>query len=238
MWIKICANTSLQDALLAAEAGADAIGFVFAPSPRLVTPRQVGIIVPELPYDLTQIGVFQTQDAAEIVETVRTAGLHGIQLHGPLDLPLAENLRRQLGESLFLIQSLHWSIDRDLAESQELLRDDLRTLAGHGAIDAVLLDAQTATASGGTGKIIDWKSAREVLARESGTLKIILAGGLHPDNVAEAIRTVRPWGVDVASGVEQHPGKKDPARVQAFIRNARVAFAAIEKNPLATTAPR
>jgi phosphoribosylanthranilate isomerase len=228
MWIKICANTSLQDALRAAEAGADAVGFVFAPSKRQVMPLQVGAITPELPYDLTQVGVFVSRDFDEIADTVRTAGLHGIQLHGGLDQPLVERLRAAFDRETFLIQTLHWPIEDDPAATAQALFDDYRAVSRQGLADAVLLDARTASASGGTGKTIDWERARAALAGERSGLRIILAGGLTPLNVAEAIRTLRPWGVDVASGVEAQPGKKDPARLRDFIQNARTAFAEIE----------
>jgi phosphoribosylanthranilate isomerase len=228
MWIKICGNTTLLDTLSAAEAGADAVGYVFALSPRQVTPRQVATITPELPFDLTQIGVFNTQDYDEIEFALHTAGLHGVQLHGELDFQLADRLRGAFDANFFLIQSLHWSLDRDPAAAERTLRDELRAIGRHQAADAVLLDTRTATASGGTGKALDWERAHDVLAAEAGKLRIILAGGLTPYNVAEAIHTLRPWGVDVASGVESFAGKKDPIRVHNFIRTARAAFAEIE----------
>jgi phosphoribosylanthranilate isomerase len=228
MWIKICGNTTLLDTLSAAEAGADAVGYVFALSPRQVTPRQVATITPELPFDLTQIGVFNTQDYDEIEFALHTAGLHGVQLHGELDFQLADRLRGAFDANFFLIQSLHWSLDRDPAAAERTLRDELRAIGRHQAADAVLLDTRTATASGGTGKALDWDRAHDVLAAEAGKLRIILAGGLTPYNVAEAIHTLRPWGVDVASGVESFAGKKDPIRVHNFIRTARAAFAEIE----------
>ncbi len=228
MWIKICANTNLSDVQLAVDAAADAVGFVFAPSPRRVDPAQVAAINPGLPTDLTQIGVFRTQAFDEIEFALHTAGLHGVQLHGELDFQLAERLRNAFDSNFFLIQSLHWSLDRDPAASERTLRDELRAIGRHRAADAVLLDTRTAKASGGTGIAFDWERARDVLAAESGKLRIILAGGLNPANVAEAIRTLRPWGVDVASGVESFPGRKDPARVRAFIVAARAAFAEIE----------
>ena len=238
MWIKICAHTSLADAQLAADACADAIGFVFAASPRQVTVEQVAAVVAALPPDLTHVGVFQTRDFEEIVAAVRAAALHGIQLHGGLDVPLVDRLRAAFGDRMFLIQTLHWPLDQDSAQTEKNLRDDLRTLRRHGGADAVLLDAKTATAAGGTGKPIDWKRAQEAIAAEAGKMRIILAGGLTPENVAQAIQTVRPWGVDVASGVEKQPGRKDPARVRAFIEAARAAFAAIENHPLTAVTPR
>jgi phosphoribosylanthranilate isomerase len=232
MWIKICANTSLEDARLAADAGADAVGFVFASSPRQVTPEQVALIAPALPPEPTQVGVFVTHDFATITQTLRATGLHGAQLHSPFGLGLLQRLRAEFGHGLFLIQTISWFLDADPAASEAQLRHQLGAIAASGLADAVLLDARTAHAAGGTGKIIPWDRVHKIVAAEAGKLRIVLAGGLTPDNVAEAIRTLRPWGVDVASGVESAPGKKDPARVQAFIRAARVAFAAIENRAL------
>jgi len=230
MWIKVCANTNLDDAQMAADAGADAVGFVFAPSARRVTAGQIAAIMPALHADITGIGVFNTQDFEEIVFSLHAAGLHGVQLHGELDFSLIDKLRAAFDPTFFLIQTLHWDVNSDPARAQQRLRDELRAIARHGAIDALLLDTRTSTASGGTGRILDWPRAKDVLAAEAGKLRVILAGGLAHDNVDEAIRTLRPWGVDVASGVEIAPGKKDPARVYAFVRAARIAFAAIE-NP-------
>lgn len=232
MWIKICANTTLEDARLAADAGADAVGFVFASSPRHITPERASQIAPALPPDPTQIGVFVTHQFAEIADTVRAAGLHGAQIHGPFDPDLFLQLRAEFGPQLFLLPVISWSVDADPAESEQHLRNQLRAIADSGLTDAVLLDARTAAAAGGTGRTIPWDRARKIIAAEAGMLRVVLAGGLTPDNVAEAIRTVRPWGVDVASGVESAPAKKDAARVHAFIRAARFAFAAIENKAL------
>ena len=228
MWIKICANTSLDDARLASNSGADAVGYVFAPSRRRLTAAEAAAIAPQVPLDVTQIGVFQTSDFDEIASTVRLARLHGTQLHGTLDLSLIGQLRSAFGDEHFIIQTLHWSVDSDPAESERTLREELRKLRREGFVDAVLLDAKTPTTSGGTGRAFDWDRAGKILSAETGKLRIILAGGLNPANVTEAIRTLRPWGVDVASGVESQPGKKDGARLQAFIMAAREAFAAIE----------
>lgn len=228
MWIKICANTTLEDTLLAADAGADAIGFVFAPSPRRVTAGHIAAMMPDLPADLTKIGIFTTQDSEEISFSLQSAGLHGVQLHGELDFSLADKLRRQFESGFFLIQTLHWDLQSDPVRAEQKLRNELRAVARHSDIDAILLDTRTPTASGGTGIPLDWERAREVLAAESGKLRIILAGGLTPNNVAEAIHTLHPWGVDVTSGVEWQAGKKDPNRVRSFITAARAAFAEIE----------
>jgi len=238
MWIKICGNTSLDDVSISVDAAADAVGFVFAASPRQVRPEQVAPIAAQLPGDLTHVGVFQTRDFAEIVKALRTSGLSGIQLHGGLDLTLIENLRREFGERQFLIQTLHWSVDDDPAESERHLRDGMRAVAGQNIVDAILLDARTAAAAGGTGRTIDWSRAHDVVAAEAGKMRIVLAGGLNAQNVALAIHTVKPWGVDVSSGVERKPGQKEPARVRTFILAARTAFAAIENHPLAALTPR
>lgn len=228
MWVKICANTSLEDARLAAEAEADAVGFVFAESPRRVTAEQAAKIGPALPPDPTQVGIFVEHTFDEIAATVRQAGLHGIQLHGVFDPWVVDRLRREFGHRQFLIQTLHWRVDQEASASEAKLLAEYSAVSRQGIVDAVLLDAKTARAAGGTGRTLPWNRIREVLAQEPRGLRIILAGGLTPENVAEAISALRPWGVDVASGVEERPGKKDAARVEAFIRNARNAFAAIE----------
>ena len=232
MWIKICGNRSLDDLQPSVEAAADAVGFVFAASPRHANAEQAASLTPTLPADLTQVGVFQSRDFAEISAAVRTAGLSGVQLHGGLDLALIENLRRGYGNSLFLIQTLHWRVDDDPGSSEQALREQLRSVSRHRGADAILIDARTATALGGTGKTLPWPRLRDLIGGEAGKTRVILAGGLTPENVAEAIQTARPWGVDVSSGVERRPGSKDPARVRAFIAAARTAFAAIENHPL------
>lgn len=232
MWIKICGNTNLEDVHMAADSGADAAGFVFASSPRRVTAGHVAAMMPDLPADLTKIGVFNTQDFDEIVFSLRSAGLHGAQLHGELDFSLADKLRREFESGFFLIQTLHWDMNSDPARAQERLRNELRAVARHSDIDAVLLDTRTASASGGTGTPFDWNRAKDIIAAEAGPMRIIIAGGLHPGNVREAILTLHPWGVDVASGVEVAPGRKHPEILHEFVRQARTAFLEIEALPL------
>jgi phosphoribosylanthranilate isomerase len=236
MWIKICGNTNLEDVQTAADAGADAVGFVFASSPRRVTAGHIAAMMPDLPADLTKIGVFDTQNFDGIAIALRSAGLHGVQLHGELDFSLAEKLRTQFDPGFFLIQTLHWDLNSDPARAEERLRNELRAIARHRDIDAVLLDTRTSTASGGTGRTLDWERAKEVLSSEAGKLRIILAGGLYPGNIREAILTIRPWGVDVSSGVESAPGKKHPEFLHDFVRAARLAFFEIEPPPMLPTA--
>jgi phosphoribosylanthranilate isomerase len=217
LWIKICANTSLADALLASEAGADAVGFVFAPSPRRVTPEQVAQIVPALPAALEKIGVFVDASIDGIFETVRTCGLTGVQLHAGYSPDVPARLRQQFGPSLRILRVVHF----DSGAAQQA-----QALAADPNLDAILVDSRTAEAIGGTGVAFDWEEARITLFGQSDRIKLIAAGGLNPSNVAKAIGTLGPWGVDVASGVEAAPGRKDPDKIRAFIAGARAT-----KNP-------
>ncbi len=219
MWIKICANTNLDDAALAVELGADALGFVFAPSPRRVTPEQVAVITSRLPEHVEKIGVFYTLDAEEIVAAVRTAGLTGVQLHGGFSQRLVDSLTAQLAGKR-LIQTAHWKTTGQTADAFSGQVADLNAAAG---IDVVLVDSRTAAASGGTGVAFDWVEARNSLSVLSKPL--VIAGGLTPANVRLAIATLQPWGVDVASGVEVKPGRKDPEKLAAFLKSARESAA-------------
>lgn len=213
LWVKICANTSLEDARLAAEAGADAVGFVFAPSPRRVTPEQVAAIVAHLPADLEKIGVFVDASFEEIEMTVETAGLTGVQLHFDAAPELPAKLKERFGRNLRVLRVVHFETGGTAAD-----------LGFDDGVDAVLVDSRTATAVGGTGKTFDWAAARQTLFQNTNMRKrLIAAGGLTPENVAEAIAILQPWGVDVVSGVEAEPGRKDAEKVRAFIANARKA---------------
>jgi phosphoribosylanthranilate isomerase len=219
MWIKICANTNLDDALLAVELGADALGFVFAPSKRQVTAAEVARITPHLPQAVERVGVFDTQNAEEIANIALEAGLTAVQLHGGLNHALAAELA-EYERRLRVIQTLHWLVDAD-ADSVVTMRRQLAEIASAGVVDRVLIDSRVGQATGGTGRTFDWEGAKAVLTEGAGRLKLIVAGGLRPENVVEAIRGLNPWGVDVASGVEAHPGRKDPEKLAAFINNAR-----------------
>jgi phosphoribosylanthranilate isomerase len=225
MWIKICANTNLDDAHLATEMGADAVGFVFAPSKRQVTAAQVASITPHLSHTVERVGVFSVQDAKEIVGIVEQAGLTAIQLHGEPSPALAEELQRSFEGRISLIQTIHWQVDADGSSAAAVSRQ-LAQLNAEGVVDRVLIDSKVGQATGGTGITFNWDEARSVLMQSAGRLKLIVAGGLHPENVAQAIRRLSPWGVDVASGVEATPGRKDPERLATFIRNARESKAA------------
>lgn len=220
MWVKICANTNPEDALAACKAGADAVGFVFAKSSRQVTAEQVAGISPALPSTVERVGVFGALNASEIAEAVRVAGLNTVQLHGGYVPDLTRELTGLLGPEVAIIQTVHWTIGED-DRSAEIVSRQLGDLATADPGARVLIDAKIgASPSGGTGVPFDWEGARSVFASRAG-LRLILAGGLRPENVAEAIRTLHPWGVDVASGVEISPGQKDWNRVRDFVRNAR-----------------
>lgn len=225
MWIKICGNTSLEDAQLAVDAGADAVGFVFAESPRRVTRSQVTEIAPLLPKNIEKYGVFVDPNFEEVVEAVTECGLTGVQLHTTSDPGLPLRLREHFEEiptrgRLGILRVIHYASDFD----RQL--EELR----HGyAIDGVLIDSRTAKAIGGTGVAFDWRAAQTSFLHTAPHLRLIVAGGLRPENVADAIYTLQPWGVDVASGVEASPGAKDPERVRAFVSAARRAAAEMEK---------
>jgi phosphoribosylanthranilate isomerase len=214
MWVKICANTNLEDTLLAADSGADAVGFVFAESVRRVTVEQVASITPHLPVDFEKYGVFVDAGFNELVRAVEVCGLTGLQLHSAAELPLAARLREHFGPGLRILQVIHY---------QQGLETQLRAARLNPAIDGVLVDSRTATLLGGTGQSYDWRAASRSFAESAAALRLIVAGGLNPGNVSEAIAMLRPWGVDVATGVEASPGKKDPGKVRAFVEKARIA---------------
>lgn len=220
LWIKICGNTSLGDALVAAEAGADALGFVFAPSPRRITAEQAGAITSRLPAGIEKIGVFVEAELEEMISTVQRGGLTGVQLHWDAPRELPSRLRERLPK-VRILRVVHFS-----AESAAQHAEQIAAHARNPEIHAVLVDSRTSAAVGGTGVAFDWVEARKALSR-SETGRIIAAGGLNPANVAEAIRALRPWGVDAVSGVEAAPGRKDAAKVREFVRRAREGNSAL-----------
>jgi len=196
VFVKICGTTSEADALLAVAMGADAIGFVFAPSPRQIAPGVASDIAKRLPPEVVTVGVFRDQAPARVVEIVNGVGLRAAQLHGHETADQARWVRERVP---FLIQAFP-------AGAPVVAK-----AADYGA-DVILLDAPRP----GSGQIFDW-----TLAEVPGGLRLMLAGGLTPANVAEAIARVHPWGVDVVSGVERSPGVKDPVKVRAFVAAAK-----------------
>ena len=198
--VKICGITSPADAVAAAECGADAIGIMFAESPRRVGVGQAVEIVDALPPFVCAVGVFVDAPLEELLETARSVRLHAVQLSGRES---AEYVRSITG--LEVIKCIH------VAEAGDIDR------AADYKGSHIHLDTAWAGAAGGTGRVFPWRLAVEIARRRS----IILAGGLTPENVAEAVATVRPWAVDVSSGVEKAPGSKDIDKVRRFIANVR-----------------
>lgn len=209
--IKICGITRLEDAMAVAEAGADAIGLVFADSPRRVTTRQAREIVASLPPLVSAVGVFVNSGAATILKTAAEVGFSTVQLHG--EEPPA--LVGQLGGMRVI---------KALSVRYKAFIDDVSRFADAG-VCGVLLDAFNPKARGGTGKRFDWDLV--CVAREAGALDaappIILAGGLTAANVAAGIRRILPWAVDTSSGVESAPGIKDAEAIGRFVAAVRSA---------------
>lgn len=222
MWVKICANTNLKDAQLSAELGADAVGFVFARSVRQVDVQQVAAMTSQLPPGVERIGVFAGGDPNWVADAALESGLHSIQMHGGLDLKWATQLRSIVPNEIALIHTVHWVVGEDEA-SERAVREQLLALAGAGLGERVLIDAKIGATSGGLGVRFDWTRAKTVLDEAAVGLRVIVAGGLRSENVAEAVSTLAPYGVDVASGVEGTPGEKDPEKLRQFIDNARRA---------------
>lgn len=199
--IKMCGITQAEDAELAVALGVHALGFVLWPqSPRCISVTQAAQIVRTLPPIVASVGVFVDPTRDELVRAVEEAGFSAVQVHG--DLARWDAIR---SVSPRMIRAVRLGAGRDGIEPDV---DDDTT---------VLLDAHDPIRMGGSGQVVDWTRAAAVAARR----RLILAGGLTPANVADAIRTVRPYGVDVASGVEAQPGIKDPVKVRAFVEAVR-----------------
>ena len=212
--VKICGITRPQDARAAAEAGADAIGLVFAASPRRVTPTVAARIVEALPPWVAPVGVFVDETPAVIRAVAAEAGLAAVQLHGDESPEAAADLGR-----LKVIKAMPAAAQSDV---EAALRWRERAQRLGRAPDAYMVDARVAGGPrGGTGRAADWLLAARMIAE--GFWPLILAGGLDPDNVAAAIAAVRPWGVDASSGLEIEPGLKSPEKIAAFVEAVRRA---------------
>jgi phosphoribosylanthranilate isomerase len=220
-WIKICGTTNLADAQLAVDAGADAVGFIFAKSRRRIEPKAARAIADALPASIEKIGVFVDEHPEQVRDIVAEAGLTGVDLHGEED----EGTRNLLhaapvdGRRIRIFKTLH------MGEAKEMEFAQTRILAG--LYDALLLDSGSHEQRGGTGKTFDWDATEKLIRLISVTARVIFAGGLNPDNVAKAIGRFRPWGVDVVSGVEVEIGRKDPEKVRAFVAAVRAAEASL-----------
>lgn len=199
MFVKICGITNEEDALLSVALGADAIGFVFAASVRQIAPQKVYDITRRIPPEIMTVGVFRDELPQRVVEVTQAAGLKAAQLHG----------HETLDDVLFVSKHIQTVIKAVPAGSTDAAN------AHHFGTSLILVDAPAP----GSGKLFDWKLVGEM----PGGIDLILAGGLTPENVSAGIEQVLPWGVDVSSGVEATPGRKDPVKVKRFIEAAREA---------------
>jgi phosphoribosylanthranilate isomerase len=198
--VKVCGMTSLQDARVAVEEGADAVGFIFyKKSPRSVTMKLVREIVLELPPFVDTVGVFVDETAEQVNKIADYCNLDLIQLHGDESPAFCKRMRRRVIKAFRV---------KDMQSVKKL---------SSFQVSGFLLDTFSETLHGGTGKVFDWNLA--LPAKKFGP--VIMAGGLTPNNVQQAIRQVRPYGVDVCSGVESEPGIKDHKKVRTFLKNAK-----------------
>jgi phosphoribosylanthranilate isomerase len=202
MFLKVCCITRVEDALQAVASGASALGFIFWPrSPRYITPERVRQIVSALPADVATVGVFVDADGDDIRRTAERSGINTVQLNDES----TPDVMTRIGLPVLRAVTLP-SSERVAAEWPEDV--------------TLLLDAHDPVRRGGTGMTVDWQQAADLARRR----RLVLAGGLRPSNVAEAIAVVRPYGVDVCSGVESAPGVKDHDKVAQFLANARSAL--------------
>jgi phosphoribosylanthranilate isomerase len=236
-WVKICGITNLEDALTAVEAGADALGFVFyEKSPRNVEPETVREIVREMPAQIEKVGVFVGDNPKNFIELVRGSGLTGSQLHfGPHVGSVNETTAYGLecfppGFKSYLSMPAKWFIEsgdsaRSFISSAARATEIRRSHPGGDKLmsffQTIFLDSGSLQQPGGTGVAFDWQKVAPVVEELKQVARIVVAGGLNPMNVTEAIDILKPWGVDVSSGVESKPGKKDPEKVRAFVAAVR-----------------
>ena len=207
--VKFCGITSGEDAEKAVLAGADALGFIFfKESPRYVTPENAERIIKNMPPFVSAVGVFVNEDPGFIEECVERSGLNAVQLHGDEDIKYCLRLKALRFKGVRLIKAIRIKDRESLSSIEEC------------PVDAILLDTYNSNVYGGTGKGFD--RALAVLAKEYGR-RLIVAGGLTPDNAYDVIKEIRPYGVDVSSGIESGPGKKNLELMEEFIKEVRRA---------------
>ena len=212
-WVKICGTTNLEDALIAVEAGADAVGFVFyEKSPRNISVEAAREIVEKLPENVEKVGVFVNEREDLICSVVDRSGITAVQMHGDEEDPHVAELVMERRPQVKILAAI----------SMHQTNPQGRAMMWHpDAVQAFLVDSGTSSKHGGTGEVFDWDNAFPVLADIKKLGRVVAAGGMTPENVGEAMGILKPWGVDVVSGVEARPGKKDPAKVRAFVRAVR-----------------
>ena len=200
--IKICGITNLDDALAAVAAGADALGFNFyKPSPRYITPQSAHEIIAQLPNEVLKVGVFVNEASPQTVQNIANeSGVEAVQLHGDE----SPEYCRELAQHTIKALAVSHDFDTNIVQRYQ--------------VDAIMLDTKHNTLRGGTGRAFDWSIAQQV---NEIVPKLYLAGGLSPENVADAIATVRPYAVDACSSLESVPGKKDHDRMRAFVAAVR-----------------
>lgn len=224
LWVKICGMTNADDSIAAAEAGADAIGMLFAPSKRRITVERGKEITGALPKTMEKVGVFYDEAASMIEEIAAEVGLTAVQLHGDESPDFAKNLFRNFPRrtraQIRVFKTLH--VQKGV---EGIARDFLREKVVDGLLlDSVVHDVKTGEVTrGGTGQTFDWKRTSDFLPGIERETRVIVAGGLSPMNVGEAVRVMQPWGVDVCSGVEREVGKKDLNKLREFVAAARAA---------------
>ena len=219
-WVKICGMTNLEDALLAVKAGADAVGFVFyEKSPRCVTVETAREIVEKLPESVEKVGVFAGNSLARAGEIGTAVALDSVQVYplsGPKDGAAVEYPPQPpIQKGIYFALPIQKFLSEERAITLEVVTKQ------EGRFLALLLDSGGGQRPGGTGIPFDWNKAAPLVAQLSRTEHVVIAGGLTPENVAQAMVILQPWGVDVASGVEARPGKKDAEKVRAFVRAVR-----------------
>jgi len=201
--IKICGITNVDDALAAVAAGADALGFNFyKPSPRYVTPQTAREIVAKLPVSVLTVGVFVNEESQSVRNIANEANVAALQLHGDE----SPEYCRELGKDRYVIKTFAVANDFDVQRIR-LYR-----------VEAIMLDTKHNSLRGGTGRVFDWSVAKEV---NDFVPKLFLAGGLSPENIEEAVATVRPYAIDACSALEDAPGRKNHERMRAFVEIAR-----------------
>jgi phosphoribosylanthranilate isomerase len=212
-WVKICGMTNLEDALTAVDAGADAVGFVFyEKSPRKISVEAAREIMEKLPKSVEKVGVFVNEVEGTLCDVADRTGVTAIQMHGDNEDPHVADLVVARRPALKVLAAI--SMVRE--------RPDGWAMMWHpDVVHAFLVDSGSSSKHGGTGDVFNWRASLPTLEIIKRLGRVIAAGGLTPKNVVEAVEILKPWGVDVASGVESRPGKKDPEKVRAFVKAVR-----------------